>query len=241
MALAERDVRMALEIVEAAASTQNGTPFGAELLDSLVEAIPAESIEYTEWRFHEQPSFHLTSPCDLWSEQSEDGARAAMALACRSYPLRDTAHATSTVPLRITDVVSQGRFRRTPYYALMMRPFGVEHELKLWLPAPPRQSRGFSLVRAPGRDFGERDRALLRLVRPHLARIRARWAPRPAQLTKREHDVLELLAQGLTNREIGRRLVISPGTVRKHLEHVYEKLGVRSRAGAVAAAFRYGA
>jgi hypothetical protein len=39
MALAERDVRLALGIVEAAAATQNGSPFGGELLDALLEAI----------------------------------------------------------------------------------------------------------------------------------------------------------------------------------------------------------
>jgi len=122
----------------------------------------------------------------------------------------------------------------------MMRPFGVEHELKLWLPAPSQHSYFFSLVRGPGRDFSDRDVALLRLVRMHLARLRTRWerAPRPARLTERELDVLELVAQGLTNREVAARLFISTGTVRTHLEHVYEKLGVRSRAGAVAAAFR---
>jgi ATP/maltotriose-dependent transcriptional regulator MalT len=57
-------------------------------------------------------------------------------------------------------------------------------------------------------------------------------------LTERELDVLSLVAQGLTNRQISGRLFISPATVRTHLEHIYDKLGVRSRAGAVSAAFR---
>ena len=231
-------MRLALGIVEAAASTQNGAPFETGVLDAIVEAIPAESAEYTEWRFHEEPSLHLSSPNDLWSDQPDVGE--AMAVACKSYPLRDVQRASSVEPLRITDLVSPRTFRRTAFYALMMRPYGVEHELKLWLPAPPGQSRSFSLVRAPGSDFDDREVALLRLVRPHLARLRARWerAPRPAQLTEREQDVLELVAQGLTNREVARRLFISAATVRTHLEHIYEKLEVRTRAGAVAAAFR---
>lgn len=240
MALTERDVRLALGIVEAAAATQNGSPFGRELLDALREAIPADSAEYTEWPFHEEPSLHLSSPYDLWADQPEAEVREAMAVACRTYPLRDIERASSPVPLRITDLVSTRAFRRTAFYTLMMRPYGVEHELKLWLPAPPRQSYCLSLVRCPGGDFADRDVALLSLVRPHLARLRARWerAPRPAQLTEREVDVLELVAQGLTNREVAARLFISTGTVRTHLEHIYEKLGVRTRAGAVAAAFR---
>lgn len=136
--------------------------------------------------------------------------------------------------------MSAPAFRKTACYALIMRPFGIEHELKVWLPAPLGHARYFDFVREPGKDFSARDVEVLRLVRPHLARLRARWerTPRPAQLTERERDVLELVAQGLTNGEVARRLFISSTTVRTHLEHIYEKLGVRTRAGAVAAAFR---
>jgi DNA-binding CsgD family transcriptional regulator len=238
MALAERDVRLALGIVEAAATAQNGTPFGVELLDALLDAVPAANVDYVEWPFHEAPLFCISRPYELWS--GIDDLAELMEEACPTYPLRDIDHAGSVEPLRITDFVSTRAFRKTACYAVVMRPYGVEHELKVWLPAPPGQSRCFDFSRGPGRDFSDRDVAILRLVRPHLARLRARWehAPRPAELTERERDVLELLAQGLTNREIAARLFISSGTVRTHLEHVYEKLGVRSRAGAVAAAFR---
>ncbi|MBN9740914.1 MULTISPECIES: response regulator transcription factor [unclassified Amycolatopsis] len=60
-------------------------------------------------------------------------------------------------------------------------------------------------------------------------------APRPA-LTDRERDILEQLAQGVGNREIARRLFISEATVKTHLGRIYEKLGVDTRAGAVAVA-----
>jgi len=52
-------------------------------------------------------------------------------------------------------------------------------------------------------------------------------------LTPRELDVLALLAQGLTNKEIAQRLVISPGTVRQHAYNLYQKLQVNSRQQAV--------
>ena len=54
-----------------------------------------------------------------------------------------------------------------------------------------------------------------------------------ARLTQREVQVLELTAAGLTAAAIGHRLRISPATVRKHLEHVYDKLGCRDRMTAV--------
>ena len=53
-------------------------------------------------------------------------------------------------------------------------------------------------------------------------------------LTAREREVLGLVARGWTNREIGAALFIASATVRKHLDNVYAKLGVRSRAQAVA-------
>jgi DNA-binding NarL/FixJ family response regulator len=121
-----------------------------------------------------------------------------------------------------------------------MKPLGREHELKLWLPAPRGHARYFELTRPPGRDFDERDRSFLSVLRPHLASLRSRWERRPhlPSLTERELDVLGLVAQGLTNREISKQLFISPATVRTHLEHIYDKLGVRSRAGAVNVVFR---
>jgi len=54
-----------------------------------------------------------------------------------------------------------------------------------------------------------------------------------AALTAREHDVMRCVEDGLSNSEIARKLWIQPTTVRKHLEHVFDKLGVRSRTAAL--------
>jgi DNA-binding NarL/FixJ family response regulator len=233
--LSERDVHRALGIVAVAAAGGNGAAFGLETVDAIAAAIPADEVAYVEWRFgdrdHIRVAQHPQEP--PWLDE-------ALAATCDSYPLRDLDHAGSPEPLTISDVVSRARFRKSAFYSAVMRPLGREHELKLWLPAPPGHARYFELERPPGRDFDERDRSLLSLLRPHLARLRSRWERRPhlPSLTERELDVLSLVAQGLTNREISSRLFISPATVRTHLEHIYDKLGVRSRAGAVSAAFR---
>ena len=54
----------------------------------------------------------------------------------------------------------------------------------------------------------------------------------PAGLTAREVEVLRLVARGLSNKDIARRLVISPKTVGNHVEHIYTKIGTSNRAGA---------
>ena len=79
-----------------------------------------------------------------------------------------------------------------------------------------------------------------------LARVQSLLARRPAvatralasRLTARELQVLRLLSTGLAPDDIARLMVISPKTVGAHVEHIYTKLGVQTRAQAVAVAYR---
>ena len=67
--------------------------------------------------------------------------------------------------------------------------------------------------------------------------------PRPdlgPHLSPRQQQVLELMAEGLTNNEIGERLGVTERTVKAYAQELYDKLGVRNRAGAVAEASRLG-
>ena len=63
---------------------------------------------------------------------------------------------------------------------------------------------------------------------------------RPAGLTAREVQVLGLLARGRSNKQIARDLVVAPKTVGNHVEHIYTKLGINSRAAATLYATQHG-
>jgi DNA-binding NarL/FixJ family response regulator len=72
------------------------------------------------------------------------------------------------------------------------------------------------------------------------SRLVGRAIPAPTSLSSREIEVLQLVAEGRSNREIGRRLFLSEATVKSHLVHIFTKLGVSSRTHAVAAARKAG-
>jgi DNA-binding NarL/FixJ family response regulator len=87
-------------------------------------------------------------------------------------------------------------------------------------------------------------------VQHHLVGAIARTAPLewtppdrsrvPDELTRRETEVLALIAEGLSNAEIAERLTVSEATVKSHVNHLYFKTGARDRAQAVAYAYRNG-
>jgi DNA-binding CsgD family transcriptional regulator len=112
---------------------------------------------------------------------------------------------------------------------------GLPTALEDWLQAEARRpdrsrsaSSRFTVVQG-GR------RLVVDAVGSDLSTLLLAEEPAPAvPLTAREWDVLRCIAAGNSNAEIARLLWIAPGTVRKHLEHIYGKLGVRSRTAAVA-------
>jgi DNA-binding CsgD family transcriptional regulator len=146
--------------------------------------------------------------------------------------------------IKYSDFYSARQWHNSGIYRDYYQVAGVEHRLMLFLPAPGRAPSNGTLrlafSRGSGPDFSERDRAALTLLRPHLHQAyldaERRRIPVP-RLTPRQWELLRLLAAGHTNAQIARRLGVTEGTVRTHLENIYERLHVSSRTAAVTRAF----
>jgi DNA-binding CsgD family transcriptional regulator len=153
--------------------------------------------------------------------------------------------------VRISDLVAERGFRGTPLYDEYYRAVGVHYAMALPVHVHGKELVSFVFNRQD-RDFSDRDRACAEAIRPHLGDLyrmtraldgaRAAWGvpstrePAGSPLTAREHEVLQWLASGKTDKDIGAILGISPRTVHKHLQRIYEKLGVETRTAAVARA-----
>ncbi|MDT0321215.1 response regulator transcription factor [Streptomyces millisiae] len=113
------------------------------------------------------------------------------------------------------------------------------------LPAIEAGATGYLLKDAPRDELFAAVRAAAAgrtVLSPAVASrlVSAVRSPGNEPLSAREREVLALVAQGTSNREIARELFISEATVKTHLTHLYAKLGVNDRAAAVATAYERG-
>lgn len=151
------------------------------------------------------------------------------------------------VTARISDLIDPAEFRRQPLYWDYYRPIRIEHTMAMPIHVDGRFLVSFVFNR--GRtEFSDRERDLAELLRPHVATLYRysvaldRMPALPSDLsrkraalplTPREREVLDWVAAGKTNRDVAAILGASARTVEKHLERIYEKLGVETRTAAV--------
>jgi DNA-binding CsgD family transcriptional regulator len=136
--------------------------------------------------------------------------------------------------------------------ALALRALRQAQQAWQELDAPYEVARTRVLVALACRALGDADAATMELdaagdaferlgAAPDLARVESLAAPAPGThgLTRRELEVLRLVAAGHTNREIAAALVISEHTVARHVQNIFAKLGLSSRTAASAFAYEH--
>jgi DNA-binding NarL/FixJ family response regulator len=123
---------------------------------------------------------------------------------------------------------------------LVLTTFDTDRDV---LPAIEAGATGYLLKDAPRDELVRAVRAASRgesVLSPAVAGRLMGQVRKPTQeaLSRRELDVLKLIANGATNREAAGQLFVSEATIKTHLLHIYDKLGVRDRAGAVGEAYK---
>ncbi len=157
------------------------------------------------------------------------------------WPLATHTRSRSAVALRLSDLFSQQDFRRLDIYGELFCQLSFDHQVAFSVSTDPERPLCVAVNRK-GKDFTaddlDRIEALRRPLTAAASRVNTRerrarpgnrWDARSVGLSARETEVLSLVASGLTNDQIGRRLGISARTVNKHLEHVFAKTGMRNR------------
>ena len=238
------DLEAVLWFLEEAHTVEGPRPFTPELLDRFAELLRCEEAAY----------FEVDHPRRILSERivgTRFGSPVGNVMSdelwtcTRMVELNRYKYANGAGPVVLSDVFSR-RLRVRPDFNPNLRAMGTVDEIHVDLD-PRRQWKAEFAVYSSD-DFGPRERVILQLVRPHLAALyRAAMLRRrlsvagqsfdteaAARLTPRERDVMACVAKGLSNAQISTVLVVEQSTVRKHLEHVYDKLGARSRTAALA-------
>ncbi|TMH11147.1 MAG: helix-turn-helix transcriptional regulator [Betaproteobacteria bacterium] len=246
--LREQDWRAGFKLLHEVASAADGAD---ALAEAAVQSLPAlVASEITTLSVCDLKSGHravIGTPKDAIG--AED--RECFDRYFREHPLvRYHADLRGPLACRISDLVPFSRFRHTGLYSDYYRRIGIDHAVALPIHVDDRTLISFVLNRR-GRDFGERERERLDLVGPLLSRcyLQARALDETRSLlarqgldaplldarrvTRREAEVLQWLAAGKTDREIAALLSCSHRTVQKHLQRIYEKLGVETRTAAV--------
>lgn len=213
------------------------------VLAALLALVPGDEVSYNDLdvasrTFHaidEHDGTRATSLAEPEQEPDDPFWRHYEDSPFCSYPTATGDHRTVTMR---GDFHSGREWRQTAMHADVCAGDGVTDELLCPLTGVGMRSRRLLFARCGGPGYSERDRLVMTLLRPHLAealRATAR-APR-AELTRRQMELMHHVAAGRSNAEIAAAIFVSPHTVRKHLENVFERLDVSSRTAAVAKVF----
>jgi DNA-binding CsgD family transcriptional regulator len=235
--IADSDVRLILDLADSARAGERGTHVPHSMVGDLATLVPYDLATFQIMNLHEgwislQES---DSPVAVDDNNQLDVWWPAW-WECCSYPQRTGDYVSI---LRDSDRIPGTE--PGPHWARFLETRPDYPKWRVIVPMTPigRIDRRLGLFRDSGPDFSDREVRLLALLRPHLAELfelhQQACNPLP-DLTLRQRQILSLVADGQTNGQIARQLGVSEGTVRKHLENAYARLGVTNRVAAIRAA-----
>ena len=235
--LSASDYRCVLEFLHLAGEEHGPDPFPEGVLTELRRLVPCDVVSYGDY----DADGRAWRCAPRWVGEPRAPLTEAIREATCAFRSQIPHTPRDDLPvLRWSDRYSRRALRRLDLYWEVNRPLGCEYELTVWLKHGSAVLGGFHFDRSRS-DFSDRDVCFLETLLPHLVQLAhgatERWADVAALLTRREREILGWVARGRTNGEIAWLLCISQGTVRKHLDNIYDKLDVSNRTAAVGRAY----
>lgn len=171
-ALSRRDADRLLRFVAEAETLGGDQPFTPELLVELGGLVEADWVTYCELdRVRLRLRCSIGRAGDDYSGEEEIAPHVFWQIVIEEHPVCVQHQRGDFRALKVTDFLTRTQLRRSRLYDAWLRPLGVEHELNVPIPSPLWHTKTFLFDRADGRDFTERDRLVLDLLQPHLARL----------------------------------------------------------------------
>jgi DNA-binding CsgD family transcriptional regulator len=241
--LSAAELHRAAHLTHDAAGDPRGEFVPQALLEALVELVPCFDVSYAEcdkdrgvnvgFQDVDSTVTNPAAPVDdsdghIWRVIRQERSR------CHLYDAPGNGYLDV---VRTFDFYSEREWKSSEVYAETYRPVGEWNHVIA--PMPKRHGNWRFLIFMRSTDegvFSDRDRDLLMLLQPHIAALAdARQRQRDVvPLTDRHREVLRYLAEGLSTEDIATRMFVSRTTVRKHVENIFARLGVSTRAAAVA-------
>ena len=225
-----------VEFVGAASLGTSADPLPRTTLVAIRDLVGADEAVYFELRRDDRATIAYAQSDDVVSAAGTDEA---MLVYSAQNPIGYLRWSPADGALRMSGRIRRRDLERLEFHGEFLRPNRLRDALKVWL-SDADGSVACVLLWRYGSDFTRRDQDILGVIHQDLIRLRkealagaSSWTGDGVSLTLREAEALVWAVRGHSHSEIADRLGLSSATVGKHLEHAYEKLGVRSRAQAV--------
>jgi DNA-binding CsgD family transcriptional regulator len=239
--LTEADYRNLLNAIEILQRDLDYDSFPERVVDAVAAVVDVDLISYNEVNPVNGTSRFLLRP-DVARMAPDSAEYAALVRRFGNHPIV-AQHVSRTADSALASFVN--RLRLLGMVGNCCGEAELRLNVGLTVASSGSQLVGIAINRSV-RDFDDRDGARMEMLRPHIVsayrharrladsanRLPAAAQLTAAALTHRESQVLYWVAMGKTNQEVGTILGARPLTIKKHLEHIYDKLGVPNRTAA---------
>ena len=168
--LSGKDADRLLRFVDEAESLGGDKPFTSELLGELGRLVPAELVGYNELDRVRRRNL-LLAAWPVEDDNEDDEISDEQWDLQLEHPVCHRHRQGFFEALKLSDFFTQRELHQTRLYELRHRPWGFEYEVAVAIPSPLWHTKTFMFLRTGRRDFTERDRLVLNLLQPHLARF----------------------------------------------------------------------